>query len=246
MIRPGQPLQNAINVINQTMKYSGVEYWLCFGGLWGLIMNEGTIPDGDLDICVRYGDDYKRIQKAFAASPGGYAMSKALLDDTDRSKALYCGYGSRIGLPHICLSFWYPHKGLLFYCHDQHFEVKGEGVPPSGYFFKGVPEHALRDFKVVEWPGIVQSTKINVPMFPGVVLDHLYPAWAYRKQKYLIDKKNTVEPEKMVSYHKGGAISPYRVHVKSMAEFKRDDLIAIQLKESEKKYRAELKLQDNK
>lgn len=240
MLQPGKGIETAVKIINMAMGYAKVQYWLCFGGLWGLIMNKGVIPDGDLDICVLYGEDYKRIQKSFSSCPGGYTMAHAMLDDTDRSKALHCSFNSSQGFPHICLSFWYLHKGIRYYCHDQNFEVHGEGVPPSGYWFKGVPESAIGETRLVEWPGINQMAKISVPRLPGAILDHLYPDWAYRKQRYEV-KRNQVQEDKMVSYHKGGAVSPYRVHVQSMAQFRDEKYIGKELGNSRREYEALLK-----
>lgn len=244
MLEPGQKLEKTLKVINNAMNYASVPYWLCFGGLWGLIQNDGVVPDGDLDLCTYYGQDYRRIAKAFAATPGRYIMTKAIVSDTDKDMALYCGFNSEAGLPHLCLSFWYPHEGISYYCHDQAHEVKGVGVPASGYFFRGVPTYAIEKddcFRLVEWPGIVQSIKIRVPRFPGVVLDHLYPDWAFRQQKYNIDRKHTVIRDKSVSYHKGGAISPYAVHVVSMNDFQNKKHIEQQLAEGRKKWEIRLK-----
>jgi hypothetical protein len=238
MLEPSPKIETTIRVINQVMSRSVNNYWLCFGALWGIVMNKGVIPDGDLDICVMYGEDYNKIQKTFLCAPGGYTMAHALVDDVT-GKALHCSFNSKT-LPHICLSFWYPHNGIRYFCHDQNFEVSGIGVPKSGYFFKGVPDSALQYFRMVEWPGINQMHKINVPRFPGAVLDNLYPDWAYRKQRYNI-KNNNVEEEKMVSYHKGGAISPYRVHVQSMSSFSDNKGIEIELLKNKASYDTEIK-----
>jgi hypothetical protein len=221
VLTPGKELENALRIINGTMNYAGVPYWLCFGGLWALIQNNGVVPDGDLDLCTYYGQDYKRVAKAFEGSPGRYKMMKAVVDDTN-GNALYCHFVGSTGLPHICLSFWYLHDEIRYYCHDQHHEVEGTGSPKSGFYFRGIPAYAVHEdpenFRMSEWPGINQATKVRVPRFPGVVLDNLYPDWAYRKQRYEV-KRNQVIPELMASYHKGGAISPYAVHVQSMKDW---------------------------
>jgi len=241
---PGRDIEIALRVINRAMNYAGIPYWLCFGGLWALIKNNGIIPDGDFDICTYYGMDYKRVQKSFEGAPGQYVMNKALVDDTDPTKALYCSFSSAEGLPHICLSFWYLHKGIRYYCHDQHHEVEGEGIPRSGYVFRGVPAESVEDkpenFKMVEWPGINQQTKVRVPRFPGVILDNLYPDWAFKKQHYEV-KPGVIIEEKMMSYHKGGAVSPYVVAVKSMRDFSNDTYYNLELEKSQKAWIIRLK-----
>ena len=239
-IKPSKELQRTIEIINRVFDNAGYQYWLCFGGLWGLIRNDGVVPDNDLDICTYYGADHKRIAKFFASSPGGYSISNTVISDTDRTKALHCGFNAT-GLLHICLSFWYEHAGIRYYCHDQNFEIRdGEGVPGSGYFFKGIPSGALQKFKRVEWPGIEQQVKISVPMYPGTVLDNLYPDWAWKKQRYVIDKNHTVEQDKMVSLHTGGATSPYRLHLNSMNDFGNERMIKQQLEESQRKWDSEI------
>lgn len=231
MIEPSQKLENTFKIINQVFNYAGVKYWLCFGGLWGLVRNDGVIPDDDLDLCVFYSNDYKRIEKAFKMSQGRYTMIRAMVDDKNKENALYCGFESEVGYPHICLSFWFIQNGVYYYCHDQMNEVEGIGVPKSGYFFRGVPEYCIKETMMVEWPGINQMTKICVPAYPGGVLDNMYPNWAYKKQRYEI-KKNVIQKDKMVSYHHGGAMSPYTVHVNSMADFNNRQLIDDQLRQS--------------
>jgi hypothetical protein len=52
MLKPGQTLENTIRIINEAFHYSSIPYWLCFGGLWALIKNEGVIPDGDLTFAL--------------------------------------------------------------------------------------------------------------------------------------------------------------------------------------------------
>ena len=241
MLKPSQLLENTIRVINQVMNYSKTPYWLAFGGLYGIIKNDGVIPDGDFDLCTFYGEDFGKIEKAFRASPARYCMSKAIVSDTDNSKALYCSFGSECGYPHICLSFWYKHDGILYYCHDQHHEVEGVGVPKSGYFFRGVPEACVKEFKLVEWPGISQINKIRVPRFPGLMLDNMYPDWAYKIQKYNVNGNHEINKDRLESYHHGGACSPYEIHVNSMKQFLDDKYIENQLKESKRKWEIKLK-----
>ena len=240
MLKPSSLLENTIRVINQVFGHASVQYWLSFGALYGIVKNLGIIPDGDLDLCTMYGSDYIRIQKAFEGSPAHYCMSKALLSDTD-GKALYCSFGSTQGYPHICLSFWYVNNGIAYYCHDQKHEVEGVGVPKSGYWFRGVPVSCIDEFKMVEWPGISQQYKIRVPRFPGVMLDNMYPDWAYKIQKYQIGKSHNVIPEKMDSYHHGGATSPYEVHVESMKQWADEKYINDQLEQSRLKWKSKLK-----
>ncbi len=234
-VSPGRGIEIVLRVLPQAFNYSGVPYWLCFGGLWALVRNSGIIPDGDFDVCTYYGHDYQRIEKAFRGVPGHYVMTKAIVDNTDHSKALYCAYSSQEGYPHICLSFWYLHDGIRYYCHDQHHEVEGVGIPRSGYFFRGIPAYAVEDdpnnFRTVEWPGINQQYKIRVPRAAGVVLDNLYPDWAFKKQHYEV-KPGVIEEDKMVSYHKGGAISPYAVHVSSMADWNNEGHVKQELVKS--------------
>jgi hypothetical protein len=245
LLGPGKEIENVLRIINQVMHYSGVKYWLCFGALWALIRNNGVVPDGDFDICTYYGSDYKRIEKAFAAAPGRYVMSKAVVDDIARDKALYCSFGSQEGYPHICLTFWYLHDGVRYYCHDQHHEVvSGVGVPQSGYFFRGVQAVFVEDdqnnFRNVEWPGVPQINKIRVPRFAGTVLDTMYPDWAFKKQHYEV-RNGVVDIDKMMSYHKGGAISPYAVHVQSMKDFENSGYIKRELEKSKRAWEIRLK-----
>jgi len=194
------------------------DYWLGFGGLWGLVCNNGIIPDGDLDICMLYPRDVEDVIRRFSAI--NYSNSKVIENDQD-GRALYAGF-NRPGYPHICVSFWYPFQGIRYFCHDEKFEMQGRGVPPSGYFFKGVPAWAVENteaFHMVDWPGLPNGCQIRVPIWPGVLLDHCYPLWAFRKQRYVLEKYGDVRPKQSKSYHHGGAISPYRVQVKSMAAF---------------------------
>lgn len=245
MLKPGKEIENTIRIINQTMNYASIPYWLCFGGLYALVKNNGVIPDGDFDLCTYYGMDYKRIEKAFKGSPGRYNMSKAIVDDTNQDRALYCSFSSEVGLPHLCLSFWYPHEDKMYYCHDQRHEVTGVGVPKSGYFFRGVPsvmlENKEENFRMAEWPGIEQSAKIRVPRFPGLILDSMYPDWAYKKQMYEVRTGAPVNEEKLGSYHRGGAISPFAVHVQSMNDWGNPPMVKTELENSKKAWDIRIK-----
>jgi len=222
---------------------SGVPYWLSFGGLWGLIKNKGVVPDEDLDLCTFYGVDWKRIEKCFASY--GYIMNRAMCNDSDTGNLIYAHFRSENNGPSLCLSFWYLHEGIRYYCHDQHREVNsGIGVPKSGYFFKGIPSDIISsedDLRLVEWPGIEGCYKISVPHRPGALLDYTYPDWAYVKQKYVVGNKHEVKEEKCVSVWKHGAFSRYMVHVNSMSQFKDKNLISKQLEESNRKYYVTLK-----
>jgi len=237
---PGKELEKTLQIVDHVMKYTNTKYWLCFGGLWGLVQNGGVIPDADLDLCTYYGTDFSMIAKVFSQSPGRYVMTRAMVDDRDQSKALYCSFSSEAGLPHLCLSFWYLHNGIRYYCHDQMRECEGIAVPKSGYFFRGIPAGYVDDlpenFRMSEWYGIPQMIKIRVPrLHVGSMLDIMYPDWAYKKQRYEVIR-NAVHDDKMASYHRGGALSPYAVHVKSMGDFQNQAEIERQLAESKKAY----------
>jgi hypothetical protein len=244
MLKPGDLLERTIRVVQSAFQYAGVPYWLGFGGLWGLIQNEGVVPDSDLDYCTYYGGSYERLVKSMSMSPGRYTATRVLLDDTNPSAALYAGFNSSVGYPHICVSFWYKHKGIRYYCHDQRHEVQGVKAPPGGYWFRGVPAEAVDGdemFRMVEWPGINQQFKVRVPRFPGVILDHCYPDWPYRKQRYNI-QEHKIQKDKMASYHKGGATSPYAVYVKSMRQWRNEAYIQNQLAEGRQKWNTRLKM----
>ena len=169
-------------------------------------------------------------------------MAKALQNDADPENILYMGF-NRKDWPHICVSFWYPHDGITYYYNDQNHEISdgNVGMPPSGLFFKGVPVSCLQEFRYVEWPGIVQNVKVRVPRFPGAILDHCYPDWGYTKQRYTITHGHQINPDKTVSIFKGGAISPYMVHVKSMSQWNDAGYIAQQLKAGRQKWLNRLK-----
>jgi hypothetical protein len=252
MVKPCKGLQNSIRIIQQVFRLSGEKYWLSFGGLFGIVMRDGIIPDSDLDICTYYGANWQRIKKTFERC--GYRFIKALRSDTDPEQVLYCsfednhsGFGGDKDnhMPHICLSFWYPHGDKYYYCHDQCFEVKsGIDVPKSGYFFRGVPKD-LADrpeyFREVEWPGINGQYKVSVPRFPGAMLDYLYPDWAYLQQRYNVGRDHKIDLSRCDSVYHGGAVGRYAVHVKSMADWKNAAHVEAELKKSEKKYWLRLK-----
>jgi len=240
-LEPGKTLEKAIRTIDMAFRYAKVHYWLHFGALWGLCKNNGIVPDEDFDTCVYYGTDWKRVEKSFRGY--GYTLSKAILNDCDRENIMYCGF-NRDGWPHVCVSFWYLHNGIRYYCHDTHFELKpGEvGVPASGYVFKGFPDFLVHDesmFKRVEWPGINQSFKISVPMLPG--LDYMYPCWPYANQLYTIGRDNKYIPDKTRSIYRHGAISPYMVKIKTMSQWNDEKYINGQLEESMANWQRKLK-----
>jgi hypothetical protein len=196
-----------------------------------------VIPDGDIDICVHYGADYKTIIKCFEQL-GGWKKSKVMLNDANHNSALYAGVECQeMGL-YVCISFWYPWEDYLFWCHDQKQEVgiSQEEPPKSGYWFKGCPRGLLEGenkFIMVEWPGIRQCTKVRVPVFAGTLLDLCYPGFGYWIQRYNIENYR-FEQDKCVSVNDpvfnkstdAHAISPYMVHVSSMADFttKREEI----------------------
>lgn len=246
MIEPSERLQNTIRLIHKGFSYARSPYWLCFGGLWGIAQNGGVIPDGDLDICTYYGEDYERITKAFAAL--GYNRTRCMIDDTNPKNAVYCSFDHPKFI-HFCLSFWFKHGENRYYCHDSGNEIKGVAVPSIGYHFRGMPASIVEGdhmFRMIEWPGIEQLYKIRAPRFPGAILDATYEDWAYQKQKYVISKKHPVKPEKMVSYHKGGAVSQYAVWVQSMAQWNDPRHVATQLENAKRKWMGMLKITKNK
>jgi hypothetical protein len=243
-INPSKQLERTIIEIQTIFEESKTPHWLMFGALWGLIVNRGVVPDADFDLCTYYGQDWKVVAKA--AEKEGYTIKKAMLSDVDPSKALYMGFFK--GDIYICLSFWYPFEGYRFWCHDQLLDVKDGAGVPSQYFFKGCPAWmvAENNFYKAEWPGIDQRYKIRVPIFAGSLLDLCYRAWPYMLQRYVITDYRP-EFDKMISvndpiYNRNNpdvhANSPYKVHVKSMAEFQDRDKINLQLKASEAAWRA--------
>jgi hypothetical protein len=213
---PSKQLEGTLRLLYEAFGRTG--WWLGFGGLWGLVMNGGVIPDGDLDICMLYPTDWKKVVSAMKSR--GYVCSKVLLNDAEPENALYAGF-NRKGFPHICISFWYPYCDVRYFCHDEKHTSSGVCVPKDGYWLKGVPGWAVENseaFHLVDWPGLPGSVQVSVPIWPGVILDHCYPLWAFKKQRYVPTGYGDVRPESCASYHKGGAISPYRIHVRSMKE----------------------------
>jgi hypothetical protein len=234
-------MESTFKIINSCMSYTRTKWWLDFGGLWGLIKNNGTIPDGDLDICCLYPAPWQKIRKMFEGR--GYSCTRVMLNDADNSQAVYMSFDHPKFL-HICLSIWYPARGVRWYCHDNAREISGEGIPSIGYYFKGMPAELVEGddkFRMVEWPGINQQTKVSVPVYPGSFMDYKYPSWAYTIQRYNINSKHTVESDKMVSIHKGGAMSPHQVHLNSIADFNRDSIYNAKAQEGTRNYVIQLK-----
>jgi len=241
MIEPGKQLERTLKCLHEAFEGSGLFYWLSFGGLFGLSQNQGVVPDDDLDFCTFYGSDWKRFVQAMERY--GYVMSKAMLDDSDPKNVVYLGFNHR-DLIHICVSFWYLHDGMRYYCHDQASEVKGTQVPKSGYWFRGMPAEWVDNqdyYKLVEWPGIPQFTKVRVPLFPGMFFDYGYPGWAYHKQRYNVSKRYQVEPEKCVSIYRGHAVSPLQVYLKSMTQWRDPKYIAEQLRKGRREWLKKVK-----
>jgi hypothetical protein len=236
-LRPGKLIEQTIGEIEGI--FEEITHWTCFGALWGLIRNEGTIPDGDLDVCVHYGASWKEISEK--AAKYGYETKKVVVNDIDKDKALFLGLiKNEI---YICLSFWVPFGDLLFWGHDQDNEVKnGVGIV-SHYFFKGAPKWLVSKLVKVEWPGIIQNVKITVPLFAGSLLDLCYPGWPYLKQRYVI-QNHTYQRDKCISvndpmYVKGSkerAESRYTLNLKTMDEFKDVEKINKQLEENVEKW----------
>jgi hypothetical protein len=220
--------------------------------LIAIAKKDGIIPDGDIDICTYYehADRWKVIKERFESQ--GFNMSKAILNDVDPSRIMYCGfnwkekqtreqYASEEFYPHICVSFWYLHNGIRYYCHDQNHELNGPGVPMSGYFFKGFSNEYICDdtfFKRIEWPGIPGQYKVSVPIFPG--LDSMYPGWLYNQQRYIVDRFN-VQPDKLRDICRSGAISKYMVHVNSMGQWNDENYIKQELTKGELAWKLKVK-----
>lgn len=219
-----------------------IPYWIHFGGLLAIIKKDGVIPDGDIDLCTYYENNQhaRKIIDLFCSQ--GYKLKKVLLNDTNQNEILYCGfdwgkpqtteqYISEKFYPHICLSFWYPHNNTRYYCHDQNNDIPAgtEGVPKSGYYFKGFPAEYVQEkyLKTVEWPGICAKTKISVPIFP--CLSKMYPGWGYNQQRYYINKKNEVDKTKMRDLWRETATSEQMVHVASMRDWENQGLIENEL-----------------
>ena len=238
-LKPCDQLEHVLKKIDWAFSLQAkIPYWIHFGGLLAIVKKDGYIPDGDIDICTYYENNHKarQIIKLFCSQ--GFRLKKVLLNDTNINEMLYCGfdwskpqtpeqYLSEKFYPHICLSFWYPHNGIRYYCHDEKNDIAigGEGPPKSGYYFKGFPGEYTQEMylKKVEWPGISPKTKISVPLFP--CLSKMYPGWAYNEQRYNITRSHEVIPEKMRDLWRETAISEHMVHIKSMADWNNQDLI---------------------
>jgi len=253
-LKPGKCLEKTIRLIDFIFKQSRTPYWLHFGGLIGLAKKNGVVPDGDLDLCTYYesNDKWKKIVSLFESR--GWTMTKALQNDVDKDKILYCGFNwkhsqtqeeylSENFMPHICLSFWYKHEGIRYYCHDQNREVSGGSVavPPSGYFFKGFEDKYIENDSMLmraEWPGIPGDVKISVPILP--CLEQMYPGYIYNQQRYMV-QAHEIQSDKLRDCCRTGAISRYQVHVKSMAQWNDANHIKNELEKSEMNWRIRLK-----
>jgi len=253
-LKPCKKLQKTLQIIDYVFRYTRTDYWIHFGALIAIAKKDGIIPDGDIDICTYYesNNSWERIVEMFKRK--GFHMTKALQNDIEPNNILYCGFNPNEAqtkedydreefMPHMCLSFWYEHKGIRYYCHDQNREVTGGQVkvPPSGYFFKGFPAELVQKkyLKRVEWPGIPGQYKISAPLLP--MLEYMYPGWIYNQQRYIVDKKNTVETDKLRDLCRTGASSPYQVHVQSMNDWKNEAYINQQLEESRRQWDAKIK-----
>ena len=236
-LMPGPMIRDTVNTVTSAL--SGIEHWLGFGGLFGIVKNFGIIPDADFDFCVFYKANWEDIVRKMELR--GYRCSRVLLNDIDRKYALYAGF-NRPGYPHVCLSFWYHSHDAYWYCHDQKHEVSGVGVP-SGYWFKGIPDSMIGPgmFFMAEWPGISQTFKVNVPIFAGSILDHCYPCWAYNKQRFNISGSKTVDLSKMGAVRAGHAVSPLMVQVDSMKRWKDDRYISLEMEKGRKLWESEVR-----
>jgi hypothetical protein len=96
-------------------------------------------------------------------------------------------------------------------------------------------------FKYSEWPGINQAHKVRVPLFAGSMLDNEYLCWGYTKQRYVIDRKHSIDPERMASIHKGGVASRFTIHLDSMSEWGNDAHIKIKLDQAHRAWWARAK-----
>ena len=237
-LKPCDQLEHVLKKINWVFNLQlKIPYWVHFGGLLAIIKKDGYIPDGDLDLCTYYENTHqaRKIIKLFCSQ--GFKLKKILLNDVTQ-EVVYFGldwgkpqtteqYLSEQFYPHICVSFWYKHGDQRYYCHDQNNDVAigQEGVPKSGYYFKGFPAHYIQEkyLKNVEWPGINQKTKITVPIFP--LLSKMYPAWGYNKQRFYVDKRHNIIPEKMLDVWRETAISEHMVHLQSMNDWNNQALI---------------------
>jgi hypothetical protein len=245
---PGRQLEGALKIVYSVFNSTHIQHWLMFGGLWGMIVNRGIVPDADLDFCAKYPADWRLLARLMGGR--GYTVRKVLLNDANRNEALYMGFdGDEV---HICVSFWYKWKEMYFWCHDQNNEVvSGEGIPANqGYFFKGCPQELIEGeerFMVVDWPGIPGETHVRVPVFAGQLLDLCYPGWMYWKQRYNVHNYQFQE-DKCVSvnnpkYNKNAsrvALSPYMVNVRSMNDFADEAAIRKQLDASRQRFEENL------
>lgn len=256
-LKPGKCLERAFQIIDFVFKQSRTPYWVHFGALIGIAKKNGIIPDGDIDLCTYYesNTNFERIVKMFEAK--GFVMTKAIENDIDKGKVLYCGFNwgkpqdrevlkTENFMPHICLSFWYLHKGIRYYCHDQHKELSGGQIatPKSGIFFKGFEDKCIardeENSKLMrcEWPGIPANIKVSVPILP--CLEQMYPGWAYNQQRYMVNN-NEVQGDKLRDCCREGAYSRYQVHVNSMADWNNEKHISKELEKSERNWLAKLK-----
>ena len=249
-LKPSAILERVLNTAEDVFNNEDLPHWLMFGGLWGMIINRGIVPDGDLDFCSYYPGEWERLSKAMKSV--GYSTRKVLLSDIDTSKALYMGFDGPDDV-HICLSFWVKWKNFYFWCHDQNGEVLGgEAVPvKQGYFFKGCPAELIEGeekFIMAEWPGIPPKTKVRVPVLAGQLLDWCYPGWMYLKQRYTVHNYQ-INDERCVSvnnvkFNKNAnhlAESPYMVNVRSIADFGDEAKILASLDASKQKWFEDLK-----
>jgi len=218
-IAPGPAIDTMIRVLNDVFKD---RYFLAFGALYGLIRNEGTIPDGDIDVCTYYGSDIAPIEAAFKRK--GYHLSKCILSDTD-GLPVYAGFnpnrwdGKHL---HVCVLFMVECRGIYFWGHDRAQEMEGTGVPERFYLNAVDADHLEphdHNFRMVEWPGIKQVNKVRIPLCSGRFLDDCYPLWHSRCQKYNIPHSGAVNSGgRTTCYHRGGAYTKYRVDVKSIKD----------------------------
>jgi hypothetical protein len=243
-VYPGKEIETTLKKVGPALnKATNQRYFLNWGGLLAVARYDGVSPDNDMDFATFYGVDYKIVERCMDAA--GYNMTKCMLDDTDESKAVYCSFDKKANssvLMHICLTFLYPHDGIHYYCHDSRGEISGVGKP-SEYFFRGIPSEYVGEpvlFRDAEWPGIPQMTKVRVPRFPGVFLDYCYRDWGYVKQRYNIVNYK-YEKDKVEPLNKHGAMSPFAVNVKSMAQWKDERHVRSELKKSRAEWLKELK-----
>jgi hypothetical protein len=226
-LRPSLIVENTLNEINSILHD---DYWLCFGGLWGLISNRGVVPDNDFDFCSFYGTkESLTYRQRFEAK--GWTCGRVVLNDVPEADGirypLYMGFG-KAGYPHVCLSFWYPAQDKYWFCHDEKKEVKnGDEKPLSEFHLKGIPKEFLKDFMRVEWYACNPKTTVRVPVMAGSILDLCYSKWAFRIHKYWPEgyqmdwgKYVSVNDPHWFKDINKGANSPYQVRVKSMAELK--------------------------